>query len=121
MTRSHLPERRPNTTLRLQHSNQTFFVSLGWDVDNGMVQEVFGSTAKATSDFAMLLSDACITLSIALQRGATPQELAHSLNRVPVLGNAKRVEGPASVIGVIVEAIIAETSAIVDTMLDEQP
>jgi hypothetical protein len=106
MTRTQLPNRRPNTTIDLEHKGLTFNVSVGFDPDTGAPMEVFGSTSKAGSDFAVLLSDACVILSIALQHGIQPSELSKTMQWAPVVGMADKVSEPASVIGAILVALV---------------
>lgn len=106
MDRKTLPDRRPNTTVKLKHKGHTFHVTIGVDHRTGQVAEVFGTTAKAGSDFDALLQDACILISLALQTGWKPEDVAKSLSRAPVLGDTDKIEGPASAIGVIMEAVI---------------
>ena len=106
MTRAQLPNRRPNTTLDLEHKGLTFNVTIGLDPATGAPMEVFGSTAKAGSDFAVLLSDACVILSLALQHGIQPSALSKTMQWTPVIGQAGRTREPASVIGAILVALV---------------
>lgn len=106
MTRAHLPNRRPNITLDLEHKGLTFNVTVGFDPVTGAPMEVFGSTAKAGSDFAVLLSDACVILSLALQHGILPSALSKTMQWSPVVGVSGKVSEPASVIGAIVVALV---------------
>lgn len=106
MVRTQLPNRRPNMTLDLEHRGMTFQVSVGFDPTTGAPMEVFGSTSKAGSDFAILLADACVILSIALQRGSLPSELSKTMQWAPVVGVADKTSEPASVIGAILVALV---------------
>ena len=106
MTRINLPERRPNQTIDLKHKGMTFSVTLGFDPRDGRPMEVFGQSPHAGSDFAMLLSDACVILSIALQHGIKPSELSKTMQWSPVVGEAGRTSEPSSVIGAIVVALV---------------
>lgn len=91
-------------THELVFKGTKFFITVGYDND-GFAKEVFGSSARITSDMDFLVSDACIILSIALQNDVALVELARSLKTVPVLGESDRVEQPASLIGLIVEKV----------------
>lgn len=51
------------------------------------------------------ISDACVMISIALQHGISRRELGRSLGRVPRWVDGNETDGPASIIGAIVEAI----------------
>ena len=106
MTRTQLPNRRPNQTLDLEHRGLTFNVTVGFDPRTGAPMEVFGSTSRAGSDFAVLLADACVILSIALQHGILPSELSKTMQWSPVVGVADRKAEPASVIGAILVALV---------------
>lgn len=97
-----------NRTHRIEHAGRTFFVTVGVD-DRGRPLEVFGSSSKITSDLDFHVRDACIVVSIALQHGATPAEIDHSLNKVPVPG-IPAGEQPASLLGRIV-AVLDEHDA----------
>lgn len=106
MTRTNLPNRRPNETLELSHRGLTFYVTVGFDPVTGAPLEVFGSTPHAGSDFAILLSDACVILSIALQHGIVPSALSKTMQWSPVMGQADKTSEPASVIGAILVALV---------------
>lgn len=106
MTRAQLPNRRPNQTIDLQHKGMTFHVTVGFDAKTGAPMEVFGNASKAGSDFAVLLSDACVILSIALQHGILPSELSKTMQWTPVVGMAGKLREPASVIGAILVALV---------------
>lgn len=107
MTRSTLPQRRSNITRAVEWNGHAFTVTIGLDPDTWQPAEVFADTAKG-GDMAAALADACVILSIALQYGIAPADLAKSLGRVPVLWAGEGVDGPASPVGAIVEAIQAE-------------
>ncbi len=107
--RKHLPQRRPNVTRNVQWDAHSFTVTIGYDPETGAVAEVFADTPSG-GDMAFTLADACVLISIALQHGIAPAELAKSLGRVPVLW-AEGETQPASPLGAIVEAIMAEASA----------
>jgi hypothetical protein len=106
VTRTQLPNRRPNLTIDLEHKGLTFNVSVGFDPVSGAPMEVFGTTNRAGSDFAFLLADACVVLSIALQNGIQPSALSKTMQWVPVVGSAEKTQEPASPIGAILVALV---------------
>jgi len=105
MPRKTLPPRRPTARSRHQFRNQTIFVDIGYDPDTLTPLEVFASCSKTTSDLALLMQDACVLVSLALQHGVPPQALAKSLGTVPGWSGEQE---HASVIGLIVEAVQLE-------------
>lgn len=107
MTRTKLPNRRPNETVKIEHKGLTFFVTVGYDPETGSPMEVFGSTARSGSDFAALLNDACVAVSILLQSGVKPSEIAKSMHWSPVVGDSAKRQEPASVIGKIAELLVS--------------
>jgi hypothetical protein len=106
MNRARLPNRRPNQTIDLHHKGMTFNVTVGFDAMTGAPMEVFGNASKAGSDFAALLADACVILSLALQHGIQPSALSKTMQWTPVMGQADKVSEPASVIGAILVALV---------------
>ena len=106
MSRTVLPQRRSNITRAVEWNGHAFTVTIGLDPATWQPAEVFADTAKG-GDMAAALADACVILSIALQHGIAPADLAKSLGRVPAWpGNGETQ--PASPVGAIVEAILAE-------------
>lgn len=101
--RTPLPNVRPNVTTDVHWNGQTFPVSIGLHPDTWQPAEVFADVAKG-GDIQWVISDACVLISIALQHGIAPADLAKSLGRVP----SWQGEVPASPIGAIVEAIMQE-------------
>lgn len=106
MTRKPLPDRRPCETITVRWNGQAFPVSVGFHPDTGAASEVFADVAKG-GDLQWVIADACVVISIALQHGIEPAELAKSLGRVPVPW-AEDETAPASPIGAVVEAIMAQ-------------
>lgn len=104
MPRTPLPARRRNETREITLGAATFAVCIGFD-DAGTPREVFATGPREGSDMQAVVSDACVLISIALQHGIEPDALAHSLGRVPRWVNGEEGDGPASVIGLIVEAL----------------
>lgn len=118
LTRKRLHNRRHNLTIALKHGSHTFFIGFGFD-DNLRIMEVFGNSAKLTSDMDFLVSDACIVISIALQYGISPAEMLHSAKMMPDLADGK--EKPASLIGVILNAIVNQQNLIDEAVQQDDP
>ncbi len=95
--RQHLPTRRPNKTVDLLFEGQRYHVTVGFALD-GKPAEVFCHGAKVGSGMDLLLDDACVALSLLLQHGVEPPDLAHSMGRLAD-GEA------ASIIGAMVDLI----------------
>lgn len=108
MSRTTLPGRRLNETVDVTFGDETFAICIGFDGnhrDRGRPKEVFATGPKIGSTMQAIVSDACVLVSIALQHGIGPADLARSLGRVPRWVNGTEGDGPASVIGLIVEAL----------------
>ena len=99
--RAHLPNRRPNETADLLFERQHYHVTIGFFAD-GRPGEVFCHGAKVGSGMDLLIDDACVVLSMLLQHGAEPMDLAHSLGR---LGDG----APASIVGALA-ALVANNA-----------
>ncbi|WP_245303604.1 ribonucleotide reductase [Pseudorhodoplanes sinuspersici] len=80
-----------------------YSVTLGFDVVNDRIGEVFTHGAKIGSAMDRILDDACVALSLLLQHGVAPDALAASMGR---LGDGK---SPASVIGALSDLIARES------------
>ncbi len=98
MTRERLPNRRPNETLDIEFDGVPYAVTIGYFSD-GRPGEVFTHGAKVGSSLDGLLDDACIVLSILLQFGVEPRQLA------PSMGSLGDGRGRASVIGAIIDRL----------------
>lgn len=105
--RQTLPHRRPNLTRSTEWNGHSFIVTIGLDPATGAPMEVFADTTKG-GDMQAALADGCVVISLALQHGIAPADLAKSLGRVPVLWGEEGRDAPASPLGAIVEAILAE-------------
>ncbi len=103
MTRERLPGRRPSVTIKLVYENCSYSTTLGIDLSNNRVGEVFTHGAKFGSGMDRILDDACVALSLLLQHGVEPAALASSMGR---LGDGK---SPASIIGALTDLIAQET------------
>ena len=98
MKRARLPNRRLSTTVDLDFNGARYAVTIGFG-PNGRPGELFCRGAKVGSAMDLLLDDACVALSLLLQHGAPPADLAHSVGR---LGRG----APAS--GALVDLVAAE-------------
>ena len=86
--RQKLPERRLSVT-RLM--GDEYHVSFGWDPRTSALREVFIKGSRIGSDMEMLLDNASVVLSLALQYGVPVDQLVHSLD-------TGREEGAKSII-----------------------
>lgn len=102
MSRTKLPDRRPNTTIKVpidwggRPDSIKLLVTIGFSRD-GRPMEVFCADFKAGTDIHPIIMDACILVSRLLQYGDTPEELLASMS-----GNPDKAH---SVIGSIVKAV----------------
>ena len=110
MTRQTLPLRRSNVTRTVQWDGHEFSVTIGLHPETWRPAEVFADTAKG-GQMHVTIADACVVISIALQHGIAPAELAKSLGVTPVLWGEEGQTQPASPIGAIVAAIQEEWPA----------
>ena len=105
--RERLPNRRPNQTQVIRWAGSDdqpteFSVTVGYYLD-GRPGEVFTNGLRVGSSMQSLLEDACVAVSIALQHGVNPEDLAHSMGRTPISRTETR---PASIIGAIAEVLM---------------
>lgn len=103
------PARRPSVTLRLtwrtEAGAQEFDATIGFDPRTAQPVEVFyAGGQRVGSDLRAVVQETCILISLHLQRGMAPHEIAHSLSRRPVYGQ----DEPETVIGALVDAVAAE-------------
>lgn len=108
--RTPLPHRRPSLTVSTEWSGIPFTVTLGCDPASGRIREVFADTATG-GQMQAALADACVLISIALQHDLTAAALAKSLAREPDPMAGADATRPASPIGAILQAILAEEVA----------
>lgn len=73
-------------------------------------KEVFANAAKSGTEMSHILADACVIISLALQFGTTPDDIAKSLGRVPELDRGKGADKPASVLGEIMAIVSSARS-----------
>ena len=111
MTARHrLPDRRPSVTRKVEWQTETtthaFYVTIGRDPHSGAISEVFyGDGQKSGAQLRDSVSDACVLISMLLQRGACLAEIGHSLATAPLWGGD---EVPASPVGAIVAEMMIE-------------
>ena len=72
--------------------------------DDGRPGEIFITGAKSGSGMDAVLADGAVAVSLALQHGVTPAELAKSLARLPD-GLFGKATAPASPIGAAVDLL----------------
>lgn len=107
--RRRLPARRPSFTERFSHGLQgTFHLTAGID-EAGRVREVFIAGPHTESEQQLLIDDACIACSVALQHGASIADMADRLERehpdpMPGTGMAASVLGAACRLAARLEA-----------------
>ena len=99
--RERLPNRRPAETFDLEALGLKFRATIGRHPTGGQVSEVFLSNHRVNSMAGIMASDAAVLCSIALQLGASPEALLHSLMK----NGAGRATSP---IGVVLETIVRE-------------
>ncbi|UQD69580.1 hypothetical protein JEY40_26630 [Bradyrhizobium japonicum] len=80
MSREQLPSRRLNETLEFERDGIRITLTVGYKPD-GSVGEVFLNADRSDSMLDVLMSDAAIIASLALQYGVSLRQLAHSIKR----------------------------------------
>ena len=103
MSRARLQDRRPSMTMQFVYEANNYSVTLGFNVANDRIGEVFTHDAKIGSAMDRILDDACVVLSLLLQHGVSPDALASSMGR---LGDGS---SPASIIGALADLIARES------------
>ena len=78
--RQKLNNRRPTVTRVLETESAKYYVSFGLDLGDFTIREVFIRGSKVGSDMEILLDDASVVLSLALQYGLPLEQLLHSLH-----------------------------------------
>jgi ribonucleoside-diphosphate reductase alpha chain len=79
-TRTRLPNRRPHELIDFEHAGFRFTVGVG-RFNDGTLAELFLSCSKAGTPVDVAARDSAIVASLALQHGATAEELRHALTR----------------------------------------
>lgn len=80
MKRDRLPNRRANETLRFERDGIQITMTLGYK-PNGDVGEIFLNADRLESMMDVLMHDAAIIASLALQYGVSVRQIAHSVKR----------------------------------------
>jgi ribonucleoside-diphosphate reductase alpha chain len=96
-----LPRRRAAETFNLRFWNQSFSVTIGFYPD-GTPGEVFIDGGKTGQDIQSTARDAAVVLSLALQHGVSPETIRHAVTR-------GASEGPASILGAVVDFITTKS------------
>jgi hypothetical protein len=99
--RERLPNRRINQTEEVERDGSRYHMTVGYYPD-GRVGEVFLNADRANSLLDVLVADAAIAISLALQHGCTLETIAHALKRdkfglasSPIGAAIDRISGPA--------------------------
>jgi hypothetical protein len=106
--REKLPERRQSETFEIEHIETTgarspYVLTIGQYPD-GRIGEVFVDSPKNGSTLGLICHDAAVLISIALQHGATIEEMRSAVARQSdeILAAG---EAPQSVIGSVLDEI----------------
>lgn len=75
-----LPNRRLNETQKFDRDGISITMTIGYKAD-GSPGEIFLNADRADSMLDVLMSDAAIIASLALQNGVPIQQIAHALKR----------------------------------------
>lgn len=113
MTRQRLPNRRDNESREIETAGRYCLVMVGFDEDR-RPREVFLSDldAKPGSGIDTLLADIAVLVSIGLQEGIPPADMAKSLSRLPSAPLRPRDidrggdRAPASVLGAAIDWLV---------------
>jgi hypothetical protein len=95
--RRRMPHRRESTNTSFEHNGAQFEMTAG-HYPNGSIGEVFLNAARANSQLDIVVADAAIAVSLALQFGCPLETIAHAMKR-DTRGN------PASPIGSALDRI----------------
>ncbi|WFU68595.1 hypothetical protein [Bradyrhizobium sp. CB2312] len=80
MSREQLPNRRQNETQEFERDGIRVTLTVGYR-PTGEVGEIFLNADRSNSMLDVLMSDAAIIASLALQYGVSLRQLAHSVKR----------------------------------------
>lgn len=95
--RKRLPERRRSWTQKVRIENQPLYVTFG-EYEDGRLGELFIDASKQGTMFRGVLDALARCISLALQCGATAEEVVHTLRGMnfppngPILGSQVAVE-----------------------------
>lgn len=82
-TRHRVANRRSHETIAIEHEGQRYKVGLGREVSKVEIVEVFLNAQKVNSPLDVLASDGAILMSMLLQYGCPPSDIAHAMKRNP--------------------------------------
>lgn len=88
-TRQRLANRRAHETIAIEHEGQRYKIGLGRELvcvdlaNVGPIAEIWLNAQKANSPLDVLASDGAILMSMLLQYGCPPQDIAHAMKRNP--------------------------------------
>ncbi len=97
--RSRLPDRRGSDTFEIRHGNFTYPLTASVDA-NGRLGELFIDSDKSGTDLSVMMHDAAIAVSLALQHGCPPENLAQAFER-------NEAGLPAGLLGLALDRAIA--------------
>ena len=103
--RQKLNNRRLTYTRVIETGADKYYVSFGLDLGDFTIREVFIRGSKVGSDMEILLDDASVVLSLALQYGLPLEQLLHSLH-------TGREEGGTSIVARAIAVMNEETNEI---------
>jgi len=90
MTNRHrLANRRAHETIAIEHEGQRYKIGLGREVTCierekvGPIVEIFLNAQKVNTQADVLASDGAILMSMLLQYGCPPADIAHAMKRNP--------------------------------------
>jgi hypothetical protein len=88
-TRHRLANRRAHETIAIEHEGQRYKIGLGREVLGidpekvGPIVEIFLNAQKVNTQADTLASDGAILMSMLLQYGCPPADIAHAMKRNP--------------------------------------
>ena len=103
--RQKLNNRRLTYTRVIDTGADKYYASFGLDNSDWTLREVFIRGSKIGSDMEILLDDASVILSLALQHGLPLEQLLHSLH-------TGREEGGTSILAKVIAVMNEETNEI---------
>jgi hypothetical protein len=86
MNRHRLNNRRLHETIAIEHEGQRYKIGLGREFGAGVVGpvlEVFLNAQRVNTPADVLASDGAILMSMLLQYGCPPADIAHAMKRNP--------------------------------------
>ena len=104
VSRETLPSRRTSVTTTIDAKGIPVAVPVGF-YEDGRPGEVFIVGGKEGSTMRLVLADAAVLISIALQYGAPANKLAETLLREPVGDEKDGKTLPASPLGAVLEIV----------------